>query len=47
MDVDVDGLLHPGQLVDKNLSGLKVLAMVTWLVGIGSWCGRQAVAQTR
>ena len=43
----MDGLLHPGQLVDKNLSGLKVLAMVTWLVGSGSRCGRQAAEQTR
>ena len=41
----MDGLLHPGQLVDKDPSWLKVLDMVTWLVGIGSRCGRQAVAQ--
>ena len=46
MDVDVDGLLHPDRLVDEDSSGLKVLAIVTWLVGIGSQYGRQAAAQT-
>ena len=47
MDVDVDGLLHPDRLVDKNPSVLKVLAIVTLPVGIGSQYGRQAAAQTR